>query len=135
MRVLWTTDAADDLERICDYIAASSPDTAQRVASLIVEGIESLESFPNRGRIGRAEGTRELIFATLPFVAVYERAQMSGSCEFFTVLSDGREKASRTIPIPNQSNRIGNRRIPIAARTRAAIAIVQLDRPFPRRQK
>jgi plasmid stabilization system protein ParE len=24
MRVRWTTDAADDLERICDYIAATN---------------------------------------------------------------------------------------------------------------
>jgi plasmid stabilization system protein ParE len=39
MRVRWTTDAADDLERICDYIAESRPDSARRVAQTIVEGI------------------------------------------------------------------------------------------------
>jgi plasmid stabilization system protein ParE len=32
MRVRWTTDAADDLERICDYIAESRPESARRVA-------------------------------------------------------------------------------------------------------
>jgi plasmid stabilization system protein ParE len=26
MRVRWTTDAADDLERICDYIAEDRPE-------------------------------------------------------------------------------------------------------------
>jgi toxin ParE1/3/4 len=72
MRVRWTTDAADDLERICDYIAESSPDSARSVAKTIVEGIASLHTFPNRGRPGRVEGTRELVFAPLPFVAVYE---------------------------------------------------------------
>jgi len=72
MRVLWTTAAGDDLERICDYIAESSPGTAQRVATLIVDGIGALGDFPNRGRVGRVDGTRELIFAPLPFVAVYE---------------------------------------------------------------
>jgi plasmid stabilization system protein ParE len=30
MRVRWTTDAADDLERICDYIAQNRPESAQR---------------------------------------------------------------------------------------------------------
>jgi plasmid stabilization system protein ParE len=30
MRVRWTTDAADDLERICDYIADSRPEAARR---------------------------------------------------------------------------------------------------------
>jgi plasmid stabilization system protein ParE len=28
MRVRWTKDAADDLERICDYIAGDSPESA-----------------------------------------------------------------------------------------------------------
>ena len=39
MRVRWTTDAADDLERICDYIAETNPHSARRVARSIVEGI------------------------------------------------------------------------------------------------
>lgn len=72
MRVRWTTDAADDLQRICDYIAGSSPDSARRIAEVVVEGLAALHTFPNRGRPGRVEGTRELVFAPLPFVAVYE---------------------------------------------------------------
>ncbi len=36
---LWTTDAADDLERICDDIAETNPDSARRIASTIVEGV------------------------------------------------------------------------------------------------
>ena len=72
MRVRWAADAADDLERICDYIAETSPASAHRVAETIVEGVASLDAFPNRGRPGRVEGTRELVFAPLPFVAVYE---------------------------------------------------------------
>ena len=40
MRVRWTTDAADDLERICDYIAKSRPESARRVAQSIVQSIE-----------------------------------------------------------------------------------------------
>ena len=31
MRVRWTTDAADDLERICDHIAETNRDSARRV--------------------------------------------------------------------------------------------------------
>ena len=72
MRVRWTTDAADDLERICDYIAETNPDSARRIANTIVNGIASLHTFPDRGRPGRVEGTREFVFAPLPFVAVYE---------------------------------------------------------------
>jgi len=72
MRVRWTTDAADDLERICDYIAQSRPEAARRVAQNIVQGIEGLGTFPNLGRPGRVDGTRELVFVPLPYVAVYE---------------------------------------------------------------
>jgi toxin ParE1/3/4 len=72
MRVRWTTDAADDLERICDYIAETSPISARRVAQAVVEGVGSLRTFPERGRPGRVDGTRELVFVRLPFIAVYE---------------------------------------------------------------
>ena len=30
-----------------------------------------LELFPERGRLGRITGTRELVFAPLPYIAVY----------------------------------------------------------------
>jgi plasmid stabilization system protein ParE len=41
MRVRWTADADDDLERLCDYIAETSPDSARRVARTLVEGVAS----------------------------------------------------------------------------------------------
>ena len=72
MRVRWTTDAADDLEHICDYIARDRPAAGRRVAKEITNAVGGLSTFPNRGRAGRVEGTRELVLAPLPFVAVYE---------------------------------------------------------------
>jgi addiction module RelE/StbE family toxin len=72
MRVRWTTDAADDLERICDYIAESRPESARRVAQSVVDRIGTLETFPHLGRPGRVQGTREIAFPPLPFVAIYE---------------------------------------------------------------
>ena len=72
MHVRWTPLAAEDLEQICDYLAQDSPASARRIAQAVVEGVSSLETLPNRGRPGRVAGTRELIFAPLPFVAVYE---------------------------------------------------------------
>jgi toxin ParE1/3/4 len=72
MRVRWTTDAAEDFERICDYIAESRPDSARRVAQSVVERIGTLKTFPHLGRSGRVEGTREIAFPPFPFVAIYE---------------------------------------------------------------
>jgi toxin ParE1/3/4 len=78
MRVRWTTDAADDLERICDYLAESRPDAARRVAQSVVERIGTLKTFPNLGRDGRVQGTREITFPPLPFVAIYEVLEKQG---------------------------------------------------------
>ena len=72
MRVRWTTDGADDLERICDYIAEERPESARRVAQSVIDRIGTSETFPNLGRGGRVRGTREIAFPPLPFVAIYE---------------------------------------------------------------
>ena len=72
MRVRWTTDAADDLQRICDYIAEDRPEAARRIAVDVTLAIGGLSTFPNRGRPGRVDDTRELVLAPLPFIAIYE---------------------------------------------------------------
>ena len=71
MRVRWTAEAADDLQGICDYVARERPEAARKLALDILHAIEGLRAFPNRGRTGRVEGTRELVL-TGPFLAVYE---------------------------------------------------------------
>jgi toxin ParE1/3/4 len=72
MRVRWTSNAADDLARIVDYIRRDNPSAAQRVAKTIYSAVADLRRFPHRGRIGLAENSRELVFAPWPYVAVYE---------------------------------------------------------------
>jgi toxin ParE1/3/4 len=91
MRVRWTTDAADDLERICDYIAQDRPEAAQRVALSIVERIGTLAAFPRLGRSGRVPGTRELAFPPLPFVAVYEVLEAQDEVQVLRVLHGARQ--------------------------------------------
>jgi toxin ParE1/3/4 len=71
MRVRWSPEAAADFTAIVDYIRKQNPSAAERVARIIFDGIESLASFPNRGRSGRTKDTRELVFSPLPFIAVY----------------------------------------------------------------
>jgi plasmid stabilization system protein ParE len=65
-------NAAVDLERISDYIAEDNPEAARRVALHIVRIVGGLDMFPNRGRPGRVNGTRESVLAPLPFLAIYE---------------------------------------------------------------
>lgn len=71
MQLRWSPEAAADFNRIYERIHNDSPATAQRVARKLYDGLESLTVFPNRGRLGRRPGTRELVFAPLPYIAVY----------------------------------------------------------------
>jgi len=45
------------------------------VALAIYQGVSSLAHFPHRGRSGRKPNTRELVFAGLPFLAIYRIRQ------------------------------------------------------------
>jgi toxin ParE1/3/4 len=71
MQVRWTRPAAQDLKGIARRIKQYNPATALRVAKTIYDRCMGLELFPNRGRNGRVAGTRELVFAPLPYIAVY----------------------------------------------------------------
>ena len=72
MQIRWSPEAADDLQRIVEYIRQDNPKAARRVATEIYErAIAALETFPYSGRPGRVEGTRELPLPPLPFIVVY----------------------------------------------------------------
>jgi len=55
MRVRWTTDAADDLERICDYIARERPEAARRLALDVLRAIEGSAPFQAVGALGASK--------------------------------------------------------------------------------
>jgi toxin ParE1/3/4 len=71
MRVRWTPAAADDFENIANYLFEQTPENAARLIREIYLAPKGLESFPKRGRVGKKEGTRELVLPSLPYVIVY----------------------------------------------------------------
>jgi toxin ParE1/3/4 len=71
MRIRWTPAAAADLDRISDYLKEQHPHYRQPTLQKLYETIRSLKRHPQLGRPGREEGTRELLFPPLPYVAVY----------------------------------------------------------------
>jgi len=72
MKIRWSPLAADDLRRICERIERDNPDAARRVARTIYDGCGRLKDFPHSGRVSyRVPGRRELVFAGLPYIAVY----------------------------------------------------------------
>ena len=71
MRLHWTAPALRDLEEILLFVGKDNP-----IAALaIVDGIEAraatLVIFPNAGRIGKIQGTRELPITGTPYIVAY----------------------------------------------------------------
>jgi toxin ParE1/3/4 len=71
MQVRWSPKAAANLNSIVSHIRKDNREAALNTAREIYERAGALSRFPNRGRIGRVEGTRELPLPPLPFVLVY----------------------------------------------------------------
>ena len=72
MEIRWSIPAAEDLERICTWIERDHPEAAKRAATTIYNGIAQLRIAPSLGRVSsRMSGWRELVFAPLPYIAVY----------------------------------------------------------------
>ncbi len=71
MRNRWTRAAAEDLEHIRSYLTEHSPQLAQSTILELYETICSLKTSPRRGRLGREEGTRELVLSRLPYIVAY----------------------------------------------------------------
>lgn len=74
MSIEWTERAADDLDRLTEYIERDDQPAAGQVGREILAAVGRLESFPGMGRPGRVQGTRELVLVphALPYVVVYE---------------------------------------------------------------
>ena len=72
MKVIWQPQALDDLENVHRYIAIDNPAAADRTVVTIATAVhDQLSAFPESGRIGRVEGTRELVVASSPFIVPY----------------------------------------------------------------
>ena len=70
MEVRWSALAYDDLERVFRRIEKDNPTVAREIVKAIYDGCASLRDFPHRGRPGRINGRRELVFS--PYIVVYQ---------------------------------------------------------------
>ena len=77
MRIRWTRAAAEDLEHIKGYLTENHPQFAQSTVIELYETIRSLKTSPRRGRLGREEGTSELVLSRLPYIVAYRMKQQA----------------------------------------------------------
>lgn len=71
--VFWTEGAEQDLEDILAYyLTEAGIEVAQSIYLRIRAAVQNLKDFPERTRIGQIAGTRELVIARLPYIAVIQ---------------------------------------------------------------
>jgi toxin ParE1/3/4 len=71
MKIRWTKRAIRSLASIHEYISKDSPAAAARVSAAVLDATVQIEQFPQSGRPGRIEGTRELVIPGLPYIVPY----------------------------------------------------------------
>lgn len=71
MKIRWTPSAFADLKATHEFLDQESRTQADAVVDRILSGIDVLEKFPNLGREGRIDGTREFVVSGTPFIIFY----------------------------------------------------------------
>ncbi len=75
MKIEWTEPARRDLREIYLYIAQDNPYAARNLQAQIRERVTLLQENPHLGRLGRIDGTRELVMANSPYILPYRIRQ------------------------------------------------------------
>lgn len=71
MRLVWAQYALEDRRGIYDHIEADDARAAALVDTRIADAVVRLIGFPESGRPGRVEGTRELVVSRTSCIVAY----------------------------------------------------------------
>jgi toxin ParE1/3/4 len=71
VRLVWAQYALEDRRAIYDHIEADDAHAAALVDTRIAEAVVRLIDFPESGRPGRVEGTRELVVGRTSCIVAY----------------------------------------------------------------
>jgi addiction module RelE/StbE family toxin len=71
MEIIWRQTALNDLKAIRAFIAQDNTAAADNVSSAIRTAVIQLGQYPELGRAGRVDGTRELAIPHMPYIVGY----------------------------------------------------------------
>ena len=89
LEVRWTKIAIDNLNNAYESISADRENSAKKIIAKIEGGVDQLCRFPESGRLGRVQGTRELVVVTTPFIIIYRLK--NSSIEILSILHASRK--------------------------------------------
>ena len=86
MQVRWTSRAANDLKTISSHIERQrNLATVNRVCRIVYNAVQILRRFPESGKPGIEEGTRELVVPAMPSYIVAYKVMHSGAIQILRI--------------------------------------------------
>lgn len=89
MKILWTEPARMDLREIFIYISDNNSKAARDLLNTIKKRVELLKENPRLGRLGRVEGTYELVLTGTRYIVPYRIKNLQ--IEILAVFHSSRE--------------------------------------------
>lgn len=71
MKIVWTEPARQDLRQVFEYIAEDNPKAAGKLLLVIKVRAVLLQANPHMGKMGRVDGTRELVITGAQYILPY----------------------------------------------------------------
>jgi toxin ParE1/3/4 len=72
MKVVWLKRARKDLNDAINWLNQHNPTVAKKTARLINLQVNQLNIYPQLGRVGDIDGSRELVIQQTRYIAVYQ---------------------------------------------------------------
>jgi plasmid stabilization system protein ParE len=70
--IRWTDIASSELAQLTAYVYRLDRNAALRLKAKVLDRVRQLRHFPELGRIGKLNGTRELFVRGTSYIVVYE---------------------------------------------------------------
>jgi toxin ParE1/3/4 len=71
VKIIWLTNARNDLKALRRYIACENPRIAAQIAKQVIDIVQHLADHPEMGHPGRIHNTRELIVSGTSYIIPY----------------------------------------------------------------
>ena len=81
MKVIWLKRARNDLNEAIQWLNQRNPVAARKTARLINLQVSQLGAYPQLGRVGLVDGSRELVIQHTRYIAAYQINIQNNSIE------------------------------------------------------
>lgn len=88
IEIIWLTIAADEFEDAITWIRERNDNAADKMAETALFQIDQLKHYPQLGRVGRDNTTRELVISDTHFIVVYRVLPATKSLEILSFKHD-----------------------------------------------